>query len=136
MSFAHPRGDLPCSYARKEGRWPSGLSSSSPSARAPGQESRPRSILSGHTSFVYCVAVSPDGKSLASGARDGPVICWDVGTELPKWTADAHKDNGNGYTHVMSVAFSPDGKTLASGGWDHTVRLWDAANGDRSGLSP
>ncbi|MFI5456023.1 MAG: WD40 repeat domain-containing protein [Isosphaerales bacterium] len=100
-------------------------------AQAPGQEIQPRSILNGHTSFVYCVAVNPKLKSLASGARDGVVICWDVGMARPKWTAQAHKDNGNGYTQVLSVAYSPDGKTLASGGWDCTVRLWDAASGDQ-----
>jgi WD40 repeat protein len=97
---------------------------------APGQEIWPRLILNVHTSSVYCVAVSRDAKSLASGARDGLIICWDAGTARPKWTAKAHNDKGNGYTQVLSVAFSPDGKTLASGGWDCTVRFWDAASGD------
>jgi WD40 repeat protein len=100
------------------------------SAQAPGQDIQPRSVLNAHTSSVYCVAVSPDGKSLASGARDGVVICWNVGTERPNWTAKAHTDNGNGYTQVLSLAFSVDGKTLASGGWDCAVRLWDATSGD------
>ena len=99
-------------------------------ARAPGQEIKPRVTFKEQKSFVYCVAVSPDGKSLASGARDGFVVCWDVVTKRPKWMVNAHKDNGNGYTQVLSVAFSPDGKTLASGGWDCSVRLWDAASGD------
>ena len=99
-------------------------------ARSPAQDLQPRSIFNGHTSFVYCVAVSPDGKALASGARDGSVICWDAAAARPKWTAEAHRDNGNGYTQVSSVAFSPDGKTLASGGWDKAVRFWDAATGE------
>ncbi len=95
-----------------------------------GQEIRPRTILNGHESAVYCVAVSPVGGSMASGARDGTVVCWDLATGRPKWTIKAHKDNGNGFTQVLSVAFSPDGKTLASGGWDYAIRLWDAASGD------
>jgi WD40 repeat protein len=99
-------------------------------ARAPGQEINPRSIFTAHTSSVYCVAVSPNGKSLASGARDGVVVCWDLGTERPRWTAAAHQNIANGFRKVLSVAFSPDGKILASGDWDCTVRLWDAASGE------
>jgi WD40 repeat protein len=98
-------------------------------ARAPGQELRPRTILKGPQSPVYCIAVSPDGKSLASGTRDGQVVRWDVGAGVPKWARHAHEDERTGYTQVRSVAFSPDGRILASGGWDLTVRLWDAANG-------
>lgn len=98
-------------------------------ARATGEEIKPRVTFKEQKDFVYCVAVSPDGKSLASGARDGVVVCWDVDTKRPTWIVNAHKDDGNGYTHAMSVAFSPDGKTLASGGWDCTVRLWEAVSG-------
>jgi WD40 repeat protein len=97
--------------------------------QAPGQDIRPRSTLKGHTDFVYCVAVCPDGKSLASGARDGFVVCWDLDAARPRWTVKAHNDNGNGFTQVLSVVFSPDGKTIASGGWDCTVKFWDAASG-------
>ncbi len=99
--------------------------------QASGQDMQLRSTFKGHTNFVYCVAVSPDGKSVVSGARDGFVVCWDIDTTRPKWTAKAHKDNGNGFTQVLSVAFSPDGKILASGGWDCNVKIWDAASGDQ-----
>jgi len=105
-------------------------------ARSRGQEIQPRSILKGHTSPVYCVAVAPDGKSLASGSRDGVVICWDIREARPKWTVQAHADNGNGYTQVLSVAFSPDSTMLASGGWDQTVKLWDALTGEPKRMLP
>ncbi len=96
---------------------------------ASGQEVRLGRVLRGPQSAVYCVAVSPDGKSVAGGTRGGHVVCWDVDTGRPKWSRHAHEDEGTGFTQVLSIAFSPDGKTLASGGWDRAARLWDAANG-------
>ena len=78
------------------------------------------------TSFVYSVAFSPDGKTLASGNWDGTVQLWEVSTGQVKATLEGDMN------FVLSVAFSPDGKTLASGGGsesDSTVQLWDVSSG-------
>jgi WD40 repeat protein len=79
--------------------------------------------LIGHTSFVYSIAFSPDGKTLASGSGDGTAKLWDAATGMLVHTLLGH----TGY--VRSVAFSPDGATLATGANDGTIRLWDTATG-------
>ena len=80
----------------------------------------------GHTSWVWNVAFSPDGTTIASalGGRDAPVRLWDAATGTALRTLIGHTGWG-----AYSVAFSPDGTTIASGGQDETVRLWDAATG-------
>ena len=37
-----------------------------------------RRRLEGHTNFVYGLAVSPDGKTLASASADGTTLLWDL----------------------------------------------------------
>ena len=81
-----------------------------------------RDTLKGHTHFVFCVAFSPDGKTLASGSFTGTVTLWDVASRLNIATVKGSKP-------VESVAFSPDGKTLASGSWNQTIKLWDVREG-------
>jgi len=75
--------------------------------------------LTGHSSRVWSLAFSPDGRTLASGSWDNTIKLWDVQSQGEIATLTGHS-----YL-VLSVAFSPDGRTLASGSADNTIKLWD-----------
>jgi hypothetical protein len=79
----------------------------------------------GHADAVYAVALSPDGKLLATGSYDQKVILWDVAGGGQVRTLDGHN------AAVFDLAFRPDGKVLASASADRTVKLWDVATGNR-----
>ncbi len=79
--------------------------------------------LEGHTHYVLAVAFSPDGRTLASGSRNGKIRLWDTDTGEHKLTLEGHTDG------VTCLSFSLNGHTLASGSWDDTIRLWDAKTG-------
>src|SRR5262249_26955006 len=78
--------------------------------------------------YVTALALSPDGKILASGAgtAESEIRLWDVasGRELGK--LEGHRAG------IDQLLFFPDGQTLASASRDQTIRLWnvtDPANG-------
>ena len=75
--------------------------------------------LEGHTSPVYSVAWSPDGKSLATAGFDYTVRLWDVGTRKEIKKLDGHTKL------VLAVAISPDGKHVLSGSQDKTAKIWE-----------
>lgn len=79
--------------------------------------------LEGHREAVWAVAVSPDGKRLASASMDGSIRLWDSTTGDVHLSIEAHA------LGVTSIAFAPDGRTVVSGGLDQSVRLWDSSTG-------
>jgi WD40 repeat protein len=84
---------------------------------------RPIQMVTAHSnSSVNCLAVSPDGKRLATGAKDGTVKLWEAETVKPTVTIVAAHAGG-----VTALHFSPDGKILASAGADKAARLWDVS---------
>ena len=75
--------------------------------------------LTGHTDWVYTLAFSPNGKTIASGCIDATIHLWDAQTSKQKKTLTGHT------SRVKSLTFSPDGKILVSGSEDGSVLLWE-----------
>jgi RNA polymerase sigma factor (sigma-70 family) len=73
-----------------------------------------------------CLALSPDGRMLASGEFGGAIRLRDPDTGNQRTTLNGHKVGVNG------LAFSPDGRTLASAGLDRLVKLWNVGAGKES----
>lgn len=54
----------------------------------------------GHTGYISCITVSPDGSLCASAGKDGAIILWDLNVHKSLYTLNAGSE-------VHALAFSP-----------------------------
>jgi WD40 repeat protein len=78
---------------------------------------------SGAASSFAAGALSPDGATLALGARDGSVTLWDAATGKKR------RDLGRLPVGVEQVSFHPSGSRLAASG-KKALKVWDLATGN------
>jgi hypothetical protein len=77
------------------------------------------------------MALSPDGKILASSSLSGPIHLWNVSNgNLIK---NLEIENNN-YFCIRSIAFSNDGQLLAAGSDDKKILLWKVDDGKLIGI--
>ncbi|CBF86026.1 hypothetical protein AN2021.2 [Aspergillus nidulans FGSC A4] len=92
------------------------------------------------------VAVSPDGKHIASGHCNGRIKLWDMATGSLLKTMAGYRSKFDSLvttevfdiqlqeaifnTQITGLVFSPDAKLILSTSTDRAIKLWDAATGD------
>jgi WD40 repeat protein len=76
-----------------------------------------------HHGPVYALALTRDGRTLASGGIDKTIKLWDAASRTVTATLEGHHQG------ITRLAFSPSGKILASGDGTGRVRFWEVATG-------
>ena len=80
--------------------------------------------LHGNKDWINGVAITLDGKYVASGSTDSSVKLFEVESGEMKWSA-MHA------AWVTCVAFDPSARLLASGSGDTTINIWNVENGSK-----
>ena len=92
-----------------------------------------RSFKNGHRLSVTCACLSPDGRFLFSGGKEGSLVKWsfESGKRLHTIEAEKQKPGDEDESRVghcrplTSMAISSDGKFLATADGGKDVRIWN-----------
>ena len=87
-------------------------------------------VQKGHAEVVKAVALSPNGKLLATASRDKTIKLWDVATGFEIRTLFGSEST------VNDVCFSADGKRIAGSCADNHARIWEVLTGELVWTSP
>jgi guanine nucleotide-binding protein subunit beta-2-like 1 protein len=71
----------------------------------------------GHSGYLNCVTVSPDGSLCASGGKDGKAMLWDLNEGKHLYTL-------NGAEEINALCFSPNRYWLCAAAGP-TIKIWD-----------
>lgn len=79
----------------------------------------PIKTIPAHTDNILALAISHDGKMLASASADGTAKIWDTARQTEIAKLEGHTN------HVTGVAFNQDGTWLATASADKDLKVWD-----------
>ena len=81
-------------------------------------------VLTGHSSDVIWVAISPDDTRIVTASEDGTARLWNArdGSLIRSLPHDSS---------VRRAAFDPSGRLVVTASEDRTARIWDTATGER-----
>jgi WD40 repeat protein len=87
--------------------------------------------ISAHGRWIRQLAVSPDGRTLASVGDDMVCRLWNIATgEMLREMRGHEEKTPTHFTSMLyAVAFSPDGSRLATGDRVGHIVVWDASSG-------
>ncbi len=85
-------------------------------------EAKPAQTIEAHADNVLSLAISNDGKQIASGGADNLAKVWDAATFKEIAKIEGHVG------HITALGFSTDGKWLATGSADKDLKVWDIAS--------
>ena len=83
----------------------------------------------GDDKSVESMALTSDGKRLATGGESGKVTFWDMETFQPQETIDAGVKNESESKKILAITFSSDDTLMATVSIDGPLRIWDVATG-------
>ena len=76
-------------------------------------------VLTGHIQLIFGIAISPNGRILASASWDNTAQLWNLDNNKPIGSPLEHPEG------VRCVSFSTDGTLLATGCRDFNAYTWD-----------
>ncbi|MCX6856841.1 MAG: DUF1553 domain-containing protein [Verrucomicrobia bacterium] len=85
-------------------------------------EAKPAQTIEAHTDNILSLALSKDGKQIASGGADNLAKLWDAATFKEIAKIEGHVG------HITALGFNADGKWLATGSADKDLKVWDIAS--------
>jgi WD40 repeat protein len=83
----------------------------------------PLKTIDAHDAPITTIALSPDGKILATAARDFTIKLWELPEGKLLRTLKGHTRN------ILRLQFTPDGEKLLSASADMSVRMWSVKTG-------
>ncbi|MBK8091346.1 MAG: DUF1553 domain-containing protein [Verrucomicrobiaceae bacterium] len=84
-------------------------------------EAKPTQTVEAHSDNILSLAMSRDGKQIATGGADNLAKVWDAATLKEVAKIEGHVG------HILALGFNADGKWLATGSADKELKVWDIA---------